>query len=359
MAFTAADVKKLREMTNVGMMDCKKALSASDGDMDKAVEWLRERGLAAAAKKSGRIAAEGMVAAVVEGNVGAIVEVNAETDFASKSPVFVELVNDVAKVVVEQNPADMDALMACTYPGTDKTIADMIPEKVLVVGENLKVRRFARYDTGVTVAYNHMGGRIGVLVNMTVEGIDPAAVTEMGKDLCMQVAAMNPSFCDKSDVDQATLDKEKEIQLALAMNENAKAAKPKPQNIIEKMVMGRISKYYEENCLMQMAFVKDSKMSVEQYVAATAKSLGGSIKVNSFVRFERGGEKEGGAPPRPHNPPPPPARIKLFKIKKNPRCEHLTARLFYAPREHVVPIPPGSPSAAPNAASPLLFAGAI
>ena len=288
MAFTAADVKKLREMTNVGMMDCKKALSASDGDMDKAVEWLRERGLAAAAKKSGRIAAEGMVAAVVEGNVGAIVEVNAETDFASKSPVFVELVNDVAKVVVEQNPADLDALMACTYPGTDKTIADMIPEKVLVVGENLKVRRFARYDTGVTVAYNHMGGRIGVLVNMTVEGIDPAAVTEMGKDLCMQVAAMNPSFCDKSDVDQATLDKEKEIQLALAMNENAKAAKPKPQNIIEKMVMGRISKYYEENCLMQMAFVKDNKMSVEQYVAATAKSLGGSIKVNSFVRFEKG-----------------------------------------------------------------------
>lgn len=288
MAFTAADVKKLREMTNVGMMDCKKALSASDGDMDKAVEWLRERGLAAAAKKSGRIAAEGMVTAVVEGNVGAIVEVNAETDFASKSPVFVELVNDVAKVVVEQNPADLDALMACTYPGTEKTIADMIPEKVLVVGENLKVRRFARYDTGVTVAYNHMGGRIGVLVNMTVEGIDPAAVTEMGKDLCMQVAAMNPSFCDKSDVDQATLDKEKEIQLALAMNENEKAAKPKPQNIIEKMVMGRIGKYYEENCLMQMTFVKDNKMSVEQYVASTAKSLGGSIKVNSFVRFEKG-----------------------------------------------------------------------
>ena len=140
----------------------------------------------------------------------------------------------------------------------------------------------------MTVAYNHMGGRIGVLVNMTVEGIDPAAVTEMGKDLCMQVDAMNPAFCDKSDVDQATLDKEKEIQLALAMNENEKAAKPKPQNIIEKMVMGRIGKYYEENCLMQMTFVKDNKMSVEQYVASTAKSLGGSIKVNSFVRFEKG-----------------------------------------------------------------------
>ena len=286
MAFTAADVKKLREMTNVGMMDCKKALSASDGDMDKAVEWLRERGLAAAAKKSGRIAAEGMVTAVVEGNVGAIVEVNAETDFASKSPVFVELVNDVAKVVVEQNPADLDALMACTYPGTEKTIADMIPEKVLVVGENLKVRRFARYDTGVTVAYNHMGGRIGVLVNMTVEGIDPAAVTEMGKDLCMQVAAMNPAFCDKSDVDQATLDKEKEIQLALMANDPKMASKP--EKVKEGIVMGKLGKYYEENCLMQMTFVKDNKMSVEQYVASTAKSLGGSIKVNSFVRFEKG-----------------------------------------------------------------------
>lgn len=288
MAFTATDVKTLREMTNVGMMDCKKALVASDGDMDKAVEWLRERGLAAAAKKSGRIAAEGMVSAVVENGVGAIVEVNAETDFASKSPVFVEMVNDIAKVVLQQNPADLDALLACTYPGSDKSISDMIPEKVLVIGENLKVRRFARYDTGVSVAYNHMGGRIGVLVNMDVEGIDPEKVTEMGKDLCMQVAAMNPSFCDKADVDQTTLDKEKEIQLALAMNENEKAAKPKPQNIIEKMVMGRISKYYEENCLMQMAFVKDGKMSVEDYVAATAKELGGKIKVNSFVRFEKG-----------------------------------------------------------------------
>ena len=286
MAFTAADVKKLREMTNVGMMDCKKALSASDGDMDKAVEWLRERGLAAAAKKSGRIAAEGMVTAVVEGNVGAIVEVNAETDFASKSPVFVELVNDVAKVVVEQNPADLDALMACTYPGTEKTIADMIPEKVLVVGENLKVRRFARYDTGVTVAYNHMGGRIGVLVNMTVEGIDPAAVTEMGKDLCMQVAAMNPAFCDKSDVDQATLDKEKEILLIQAKEDPKNANKP--ENIIEKMVMGRIGKYYEENCLLQQAFVKENKVSVEKHIAEVAKQLGGKITVKAFTRFQTG-----------------------------------------------------------------------
>lgn len=287
MAFTAADVKKLREMTNVGMMDCKKALTASEGDMDKAVEWLREKGLAAAAKKSGRIAAEGVVTAIVENGVGAIVEVNSETDFAAKSDKFTEFVDTVARIVVRDNPADLDALMACTYE-EGKTVAEIIPEKVLVIGENIKVRRFARYDTGVTVPYVHMLGRIGVLVNMTVEGIDPAAVTELGKDLCMQAAAMNPSFCDKADVDPATLEKEKEIQMALAMNENEKAAKPKPQNIIEKMVMGRIGKYYEENCLMQMEFVKEKGVSVEKHVAEVAKTLGGSIHVNSFVRFEKG-----------------------------------------------------------------------
>lgn len=288
MAFTAADVKKLREMTNVGMMDCKKALTASDGDMDKAVEWLREKGLAAAAKKSGRIAAEGAVYAVVEGNVGAVVEVNCETDFAAQSDKFMEFVKDVASVVLTADPADVDALLNCTYPNSDKTVGEMLPEKVLVIGENLKIRRFARYNTGVTVPYIHMGGRIGVLVNMDVEGIETAAVTELGKDLCMQVAAMNPGFCDKADVDQATLDKEKEIQMALAMNENQKSDRPKPQNIIEKMVMGRIGKYYEENCLMQMEFVKEKGVSVEKHVAAVAKELGGRITVKSFVRFERG-----------------------------------------------------------------------
>lgn len=288
MAFTAADVKKLREMTNVGMMDCKKALTASDGDMDKAVEWLREKGLAAAAKKSGRIAAEGAVCAVVENGVGAIVEINCETDFAAQSDKFMGFVQDVTQVVLHENPADMDALLAAKYPKTDKTVREMIPEKVLVIGENLKIRRFARYDTGVTVPYVHMGGRIGVLVNLEVEGIEPAAVTELGKDLCMQAAAMNPAFCDKSDVDPSTLDKEKEIQMALAMNENEKAAKPKPQNIIEKMVMGRIGKYYEENCLMQMEFVKEKGVSVEQHVAAVAKELGGKIAVKSFIRFEKG-----------------------------------------------------------------------
>ncbi len=288
MAFTAADVKKLREMTNVGMMDCKKALSAADGDMDKAIEWLREKGLAAAAKKSGRIAAEGAVRAVVENGVGAIVEVNCETDFAAQSDKFLEFVKDVTDAVITSAPADVDALMNCKYPNSDKTVSEMVPEKVLVIGENLKIRRFARYETGVTVPYIHMGGRIGVLVNMTVEGAAAEAVTELGKDLCMQIAAMNPAFCDKSNVDQETLDKEKEIQLALAMNENAKSDRPKPQNIIEKMVMGRISKYYEENCLLQMEFVKEKGVSVEKHVAAVAKELGCKITVNSFVRFERG-----------------------------------------------------------------------
>ena len=286
MAFTAADVKKLREMTNVGMMDCKKALTASDGDMDKAVEWLREKGLAAAAKKSGRIAAEGAVCAIVEDGVGAIVEVNCETDFAAQSDKFTGFVKDVADAVVKSAPADLDALLAAPYPNSDKTVGEMIPEKVLVIGENLKVRRFARYCTGVTVPYIHMAGRIGVLVNMEVEGIEASAVTELGKDLCMQVAAMNPSVCDKADVDQSTLDKEKEIQLALMDNDPKMASKP--LQVKEKIVLGKMSKYYEENCLMQMEFVKEKGVSVEQHVAAVAKELGGKIAVKSFVRFERG-----------------------------------------------------------------------
>ena len=288
MAFTAQDVKKLREMTNVGMMDCKKALTASDGDMDKAVEWLREKGLAAAAKKSGRIAAEGAVKAIVKDGVGAIVEVNAETDFASNSDKFQQFISDVADAVAENNPADLDALLHSKYPGTDKTIEEILPEKILVIGENIKIRRFARYDTGVTVPYIHMGGRIGVLVNMTVEGIEADKVTELGKDICMQIAAMNPEFCDKADVSAEKLEKEREIQLHLALEENSKAAKPKPEQIIHKMVEGRISKFYKENCLLQQEFVKDGSQSVEQHVEAVAKELGGSIKVNSFVRFEKG-----------------------------------------------------------------------
>lgn len=288
MAFTAQDVKSLREMTGVGMMDCKKALTASDGDMDKAVEWLREKGLAAAQKKSGRIAAEGMAYADVFDGIGVVVEVNAETDFVAKNDLFVEFTKSVAEVVAKQNPADLDALMTAKYPGSDLSIEQMQQEKVLVIGENIKVRRFARYETGLNIPYVHMGGRIGVIVNMEVSaGLENnETVIELGKDIAMQIAAMNPTYRDKSDVEQATMDKEKEI-LTIQAKEDPKNAN-KPEAIIDKMVLGRISKYYEENCLLQQDFVKGDKISVEKHVAEVAKSVGGTVSVLGFTRFEKG-----------------------------------------------------------------------
>ncbi len=284
MAFTAADVKKLREMTNVGMMDCKKALAANDGDMDKAVEWLREKGLAKAAKKSSRIAAEGMAYAVVEDGIGVVVEVNAETDFASKAPVFVDFVKDIAKVVKDNDPADLEALKACKYPGSDLTVAEMIPEKVMVIGENLQIRRFARFDKNTSVSYVHAGGKIGVLVNLEVsDGID---ATTVGKDVAMQIAALNPRFWDKSLVTQDVLDEEKKILVAQMDNDPKMASKP--AQVKEKIAAGKINKFYEENCLLQQPFVKDGSMSVEKYIASSAKALGGSIKFVDAIRFEKG-----------------------------------------------------------------------
>lgn len=288
MAFTAADVKNLREMTGVGMMDCKNALSAADGDMDKAVEWLREKGLAAAQKKAGRIAAEGMAFATVVDGVGVAIEVNAETDFVSKNDLFVEFVKSVSEVVAKENPADLAALMAAKYPGSDLTVEQMQQEKVLVIGENIKVRRFVRYAEGYNVPYVHMGGRMAVMLNMEVSDniASSDVVYELGRDLAMQVAAMNPGFVDKSAVDQSTIAKEQEILLAQAKEDPKNAGKP--DNIIEKMVMGRIGKYYEENCLLQQAFVKGDKISVENHVKAVAKQLGGTIAVKAFTRFEKG-----------------------------------------------------------------------
>ncbi len=284
MAFTAADVKKLREMTNVGMMDCKKALAENDGDMDKAVEWLREKGLAKAAKKSSRIAAEGMAYAVVEDGIGVVVEVNAETDFASKTPVFVEFVKDIAKVVKDNDPADVEALKACKYPGSELTVAEMIPEKVMVIGENLQIRRFARFDKNTSVSYVHAGGKIGVLVNLEVsDGID---ATTVGKDVAMQIAALNPRFWDKSLVTQNVLDEEKKILVAQMDNDPKMASKP--AQVKEKIAAGKINKFFEENCLLQQPFVKDGSLSVEKYIASSAKALGGSIKFVDAIRFEKG-----------------------------------------------------------------------
>ena len=290
MGFTAADVKNLREMTGVGMMDCKKALAESDGDMDKAVEWLREKGLAAAQKKAGRIAAEGMAYAWVcpDCGVGAIVEVNAESDFVAKNDLFVEFVQNVAKVVAKDDPADIDALFACKYPGSDKTVLEEQNDKVLVIGENIKVRRFARYAAGLNVPYVHMGGRIAVLMNLEVgEGFEKnETIAELGRDLAMQVAALNPQFLDKSNVSEEFIENEKRVRLAQA-KEDPKNAK-KPDAIIEKIVMGGLNKYYSEICLLQQPFVKDDKVSVEQHVAAVAKELGTTITVKAYTRFEKG-----------------------------------------------------------------------
>ena len=283
-SFTAADVKTLREMTNVGMMDCKKALVETDGDMDKAVEWLREKGLAKAAKKAGRIAAEGMAYAAVINGVGVVVEVNAETDFASKAPVFVDFVKDIATIVAEQNPADLEALKACKYPGSELTVAEILPEKVMVIGENLQLRRFARFGENTSVAYVHAGGKIGVLVNLKVEGgID---ATEIGKDVAMQIAALNPRFWDKSLVTEDVLDEEKKILVAQMDNDPKMASKP--QQVKEKIAAGKLNKFYEENCLLQQPFVKDGAVSVEQYMNTAAKALGGSVKFVDAVRFEKG-----------------------------------------------------------------------
>ena len=288
MAFTAQDVKTLREMTNVGMMDCKKALQATDGDMEKAVDWLREKGLAKAAKKAGRIAAEGMAYAHVcaECGVGAVVEVNCETDFCAKSDAFQQFVKDVCKVVLKDAPADVEALLACQYPGRDMSVAEILPEKVMSIGENLQIRRFVRFAEPVNVAYVHAGGTHGVLVNLAVEGgID---ATEIGKNVAMQIAAMNPKYWDKSLVPQADIDHELEVQVALMDNDPKMAAKPAA--IKEKIAAGKINAFYKENCLLQQDFVRSDLFtgSVEGYIADAAKKLGGSVKFVDAVHFVKG-----------------------------------------------------------------------
>ena len=286
MAFTAADVKTLREMTGVGMMDCKKALAATDGDMDKAVEFLREKGLAASAKKAGRIAAEGMAYAAVIDGVGVVVEVNAETDFVGKNEKFQEFVKGVAATVAHCDPADLDALMACQYNGTDLTVTQQQQEMVLVIGENIKVRRFARYAQGVSVPYIHAGGKIGVLVNLEVsDGVDATAI---GKDVAMQIAALNPRFWDKTQVTQDVLDEEKKILVAQMANDPKMASKPGA--VKEKIAAGKMNKFYSENCLLQQEFVRGDVFTgtVEQYIASAAKALGGTVTFKDAVRFEKG-----------------------------------------------------------------------
>lgn len=283
MAFTAKDVQTLRERTGCGMMDCKKALTETDGDMEKAIEVLREKGLAAAAKKAGRVAAEGIVYAYVDEakKVGVVIEVNSETDFVAKNDSFIAFVDTCAKTVAEQNPATVEALLECKAAGSDETIADMLREKILTIGENMKIRRFARYE-GEVVTYIHGGGRIGVMVGFDTDLSGKAEFKEYAKDIAMQVAASAPTYLDKTAVPSETIEKEKEILTIQAINEG------KPANIAEKMVMGRIGKYYKEVCLLEQPFIKDGDLSVTQYTEKVAKELGGSIKVTGFVRYEKG-----------------------------------------------------------------------
>ncbi len=285
MAFTAKDVQALREKTGCGMMDCKKALVASDGDMEKAIDFLREKGLAAAAKKSGRIAAEGAVLAYTDeaAQVSVIVEVNAETDFVAKNQEFQDFVLEVAKTVAAGNPANVEALAEMKMAGSDLTVAQALQEKILTIGENIKIRRFARYE-GVVASYIHGGGRIGVMVKFDTSA-DIAANEQFklaAKDVAMQVAAANPLYLDRDSVPADVLEHEKKILTEQVMNEG------KPANIAEKIVNGKIGKYYKENCLVDQQFVKDADLTVAQYVANTGKELGGDIKIAAFVRFEKG-----------------------------------------------------------------------
>ena len=284
MAITAAVVNELRQATGCGLMDCKKALIECEGDMEKAVMYLREKGLASQAKKASRVAAEGMAYATVIDGVGVVVEVNCETDFCAKSAPFVAFVKDIAKVVADNDPADVDTLMNCKYPGTELTVSETMPEKVMSIGENLQIRRFVRFAENTSVGYVHAGGKIGVLVNLAVEGGVDA--TEIGKNVAMQIAALNPRFWDKSQVTEDVLAEEKKVALAL-MDSDPKMAS-KPAQVKEKIVMGKMNKFYEENCLLQQAFVKDGDVSVEQYMNNAAKALGGKVSFNTAVRFEKG-----------------------------------------------------------------------
>ena len=285
---SAKDVMELRKQTDCGMMECKKALTEADGNFEKAIEILRERGLATAAKKASRVAAEGMVYAdyCPECKVGVVIEVNAETDFVAKNDKFVDFVKEATKVIMKQNPADVEALMACKTEAGE-TVDEALKNLILVIKENIKVRRFTRYE-GVCAAYIHAGGTHAVLVNFdtTDEVAAKPEFAAYGKDIAMQIAAANPTYVCREEVPADVLDKEKEILLAQMANDPKTANKP--EAVKEKMILGKVGKFYKENCLVDQAFVKDDKQSVAQHTAQVGKELGGEIKIVKFVRYEKG-----------------------------------------------------------------------
>ena len=284
---TAKEVQALRERTGVGMMDCKRALVATDGDMDKAVDLLREKGLAAAQKKSDRIAAEGIIAIYNQNNVAALTEINAETDFVARNEKFKAFTDNVVTIVATKNPADLDALLAMDYDGSGKTVEDMRKEMILVIGENMKIRRFVRVE-GNVYTYNHGQGKIGVVSKFDA---DPSVAATpdfatFGKDICMQIAALYPQYLDRVSVPAEVIDKEKSILLAQIKNDPKLASKP--DAVIEKMIIGKLNKFYESSCLLDQIYFKNEELTVGKYIESKAKEYGSAVKILSFVRFEKG-----------------------------------------------------------------------
>jgi elongation factor Ts len=282
---TAQSVKELREKTGAGMMDCKKALTEAQGDMEKAIEILREKGLAAAAKKAGRVAAEGIVKTYIsEDNKSAgIVELNCETDFVAANEEFVNFATRLAEMASVSSATSVEEFVTEKYDANN-TVSEALTALIAKLGENMTVRRFEKFNVsnGVVESYIHGGGRIGVVVELNCEADNTAVLKEVAKDVCMQVAAANPAFLSREDVDAEALEKEKEIYRVQALNEG------KPENIVEKMVMGRIQKYYKEVCLLDQAWVKDGDKSISKYLQEKSKEVGSPITINKFVRFERG-----------------------------------------------------------------------
>lgn len=284
--FTAKDVTALKERTGVGIMDCKRALTETNGDVEEAIKILREKGLATQAKKSGRVAAEGIVTAVVDGNVGVVLEVNSETDFVAKNEEFKAFVNDVAETIIATNPADVETLNNTTMAGSDKTVKEVYDELFLKIRENMQIRRFVRME-GTLVSYVHGEGQFAVMVKLDTDA-NPSdeKLIACGKDVCMQITSMNPPYLNKESVPASAIEEEKKIMLS-QMAEDPKMAN-KPEQVKIKIVEGKISKYYTENCLLEQAFVKDDKMTVGKYIESVAKELGTTITVADFVRYERG-----------------------------------------------------------------------
>ena len=283
MSITAAMVSELRKKTGAGMMDCKKALTETAGNMDEAVDFLRKKGLSAAAKKSGRVASEGAVAAGSEGSIGAMVELNAETDFVAKNAEFQAFVAGIKDVILANNVADVQALESIDFPGSGRTVAEELTHQIATIGENMGIRRLARIDAGqgVVTSYVHGAGKIGVLIELQTESTDEK-VAAMGKQLAMHVAAAAPQYLDRDSVPGDVVEKEKEIMRVKALDSG------KPENIVEKIILGQINKYFGEVCLLEQAFVIDPDQKVGKLVAALAKELGTDIKLKSYARYQLG-----------------------------------------------------------------------